>query len=89
MAWWTGRILPYTKGLINGLHTQSCTTEIGFSAPDCPQSFFFLIKRMAFFSHFLQGSITLKVCVKATAVSNLATQTRTCDNIGQCHKCGL
>lgn len=39
MARSKGRILWCTKRLINDLHTQSCSTEIAFSALDCPRSF--------------------------------------------------
>lgn len=53
--------------------------------------FLFILRRMALATHFLQASIMLliqlpKVCAKAAAVSNLATQTHTHDNIEQHHK---
>jgi len=57
--------------------------------------FFFLItRRMALLTRFLRVSIMLliqlpKVCVKAAAVSNLAMQTHTHDNIEQHYKHNL
>lgn len=56
--------------------------------------FFFILRRMPLATHFLQASIMLliqppKVCAKAAAVSNLATQTHTHDNIEQHHKHNL
>lgn len=97
MAQSKGRILWCTNRLINDLHTESCRTKTGFSALDCPQSFFFfffILRRMPLATHFLQASIMLliqppKVCAKAAAVSNLATQTHTHDNIEQHHKHNL
>jgi len=82
-------------GFINDLRAQSCSSEIGFSVLDCPQSlslslslFFLIIRRMAFLTCFLQTSIVLliqlsKECAKAALVSNLATQTHACDSTEQ------